>query len=86
MQKSVAAFRGSLNAELYIVNDNEPWNQNSGILSRVVTGAIALQQFPCDIKVNGVIVLARHVRGARMACARPPDEHLFVHNKYCEAI
>ena len=35
MEKSVAAFRGSSHGKLYIVNDNEPGNVNSGIVSRV---------------------------------------------------
>ena len=77
LEKIAATFRGSSHGKLYTVNDNEPGDVNSGVLMRVVPGAIALRQFPCDIKINGVIVLARHVDEAR---AQPPDDHLFVHN------
>ena len=66
MEKSVDVFLDPTDAQLYIVNENDPSNTSNGLVSTTAMGASVLQQSPGDIKSNGVIVQAGHdVRGAR---------------------
>ena len=66
MEKIVDVFLDPFVSELYIVNENDPCHTSNGLVMTTAMSAIVLQQSPCDIKSNGVVVQAGHVvRGAR---------------------
>ena len=66
MEKIVDVFLHPTDAQLYIVNENDPCHASNGLVPTTAMSAISLQRFPCEIKSNGVVVQAGHVvRGAR---------------------
>ena len=66
MEKIVDVFLHPTDAQLYIVNENDPYHASNGLVPATAMGASVLQQSPCEIKSNGVVVQAGHVvRGAR---------------------
>ena len=66
MEKIVDVFLDPFESELSSLNDNGLYLTSNGLVSITAMSASVLQQSPCDIKSNGVVVQAGHVvRGAR---------------------